>query len=221
MVVNQRGRFRGAATTPELIAAALRTEILSGEIPPGWPLRQEELAERFGVSRLPVRDALVRLEGQGLVQVLPNRGAFVVSLSAHEIREIYEIRILLEGDLIEQAVPLITDADWSRIESAHAASVRSAGRPEWVEGDWDLHRALYLPAARPRQLAIVETLRGTVARYWHAYSSLPARSDDWVADHDGIVQACRARSAGAAKRRVVEHLRRALEVVIAGLDTTD
>src|SRR3982750_1889647 len=97
--VNETHRFRRYSTTPDLIAESLRDEILRGEIPAGQPLRQEELAERFGVSRLPVRDALLRLEAQGLVHVFPNRGAFVISLSAGEVRGGYWMRVFPEGAL--------------------------------------------------------------------------------------------------------------------------
>src|SRR4051812_31097037 len=192
--VNETHRVRRYSTTPDLIADTLRDEILRGVIPPGQPLRQEELAERFGVSRLPVRDALLRLEAQGLVHVFPNRGAFVISLSPDEVREIYEMRILLEGDLLERAVPRMGDDDWRRINAASAESVRTANGPEWVEGDWKFHRALYEPAGRPIQLATIEKLRGTVARFWTVRSALPDRASEWLADHDAIVEACRARA---------------------------
>jgi DNA-binding GntR family transcriptional regulator len=210
---------RRGATTPDLIAERIRAEILGGVLAPGQPLRQEDLATRFGVSRLPVRDALVRLEAQGLVEVFPNRGAFVVSLSADEVREIYHLRVLLEGDMLELSVPRMTSDDWRRIDAAHEAAVRSADGPAWVDGDWDFHRALYLPAERPRQLAMIETLRGTVARYWSAYSALPARTAEWLADHDAILQACRARASVAARRRLEDHLRRASGLVLAGMDS--
>jgi DNA-binding GntR family transcriptional regulator len=215
MPVNDRTRVRRGATTPDLIADTLRDEILRGAVAPGQPLRQEELAARFGVSRLPVRDALLRLEAQGLVHVYPNRGAFVISLSANEVREIFEMRILLEGDLLERAVPLVTPDDWRRIDAAHAESVRSAGTDEWVEGDWRFHRALYECAARPRQLAMIEQLRATVARYWTAREALPSRTTEWLADHDAILAACRARASVAARRRLEDHLRRAMEVVLS------
>ena len=218
MPVNSPRGSRRASTTPDLIAESLREEILRGTIPPGQPLRQEELADRFGVSRLPVRDALLRLEAQGLVEVFPNRGAFVVSLSADEVREIYDLRILLEGDVIERAVPRMSADDWRRIDAAHEASVRSADAPEWADGDWQFHRALYLPADRPRQLAMIDTLRGTVARYWNAYSALPTRTAEWLADHQAILEACRSRAAAAARRRLGDHLRRASELVLAELD---
>ena len=215
--VNDAHRIRRYSTTPDLIAESLRHEILRGEIPPGQPLRQEELAERFGVSRLPVRDALLRLEAQGLVHVFPNRGAFVISLSPEEVREIYEMRILLEGDVLERAVPRISDDDWRRIEAANAESVRTANGPEWVEGDWKFHRALYEPAGRPRQLAMVEQLRGTVARFWTARTALPDRASEWLADHDAIVEACRARASVAARRRLEGHLTRVMELVLTRL----
>ena len=197
-------RLRRATTTPDLIADTLRDEILHGAFAPGQPLRQEELAERFGVSRLPVRDALLRLEAQGLVHVYPNRGAFVISLSPDEVREIYEMRILLEGDMIERAVPRMTADDWRRIDAAHAESARSANGPEWVEGDWAFHRALYEPAGRPRQLAMIEQLRGTVARYWTVRDALP-ESLGGVArrprrDRRGVSRAVVGRGAAAARR---------------------
>jgi len=214
MPVNDPARTRRFAATPDLIADSLRDEILRGVIEPGAPLRQEELAERFQVSRIPVRDALLRLESQGLVHVYPNRGAFVISLSADEVREIYDMRILLEGDLIERAVPRMTAEDWRRIDAAHAAATRTAGAPDWAEGDWAFHRALYEPAGRARQLELVELLRSTVARYSARYGALPEHTARWLADHDAIVEACRARAAVAARKRLEGHLARAADVVI-------
>jgi DNA-binding GntR family transcriptional regulator len=219
MAVNERTRVRRGATTPDLIADTLRDEILRGAVAPGQALRQEELADRFGVSRLPVRDALLRLEAQGLVHVYPNRGAFVIALSADEVQEIYDLRILLEGDLIERAVPRLTADDWRRIDAAHAHATRTAGGPEWVEGDWRFHRALYEPAGRPRQLAMIESLRATVARYSTAYDVLPERTTDWLGDHEAILEACRARAAVAARRRLEAHLHRASDTVLARLAT--
>jgi len=218
MAVNERTRVRRGATTPDIIADTLREDILRGAFAPGQALRQEELADRFGVSRLPVRDALLRLEAQGLVHVYPNRGAFVLSLSADEVREIYDLRILLEGDLLERAVPRLTAADWRRIDAAHAHATRTAGGPEWVDGDWRFHHALYEPAARSRQLAMIESLRATVARYSTAYSALPERTADWLGDHEAILEACRARAAVAARRRLEAHLHRAADIVIARVD---
>ena len=213
MPVNDTARARRFATTPDLIAESLRGEILRGVISPGAPLRQEELAARFQVSRIPVRDALLRLEAQGLVRVYPNRGAFVISLSPDEVREIYEMRVLLEGDMIERAVPRMAADDWRRIDAAHAEATRTAGTAGWMEGDWSFHRALYEPAGRARQLDLVEQLRATVARYSTRYDALPEHTARWLADHDSIVEACRARAAVASRKRLEAHLARAAQVV--------
>ena len=213
MPVNSTASAR-YATTPDFIAESLRDDILRGDIAPGAPLRQEELAERFQVSRIPVRDALLRLEAQGLVRVYPNRGAFVISLSPDEVREVFEMRVLLEGDMIERAVPRMTPDDWRRIDAAHAEATRTAGTSGWVEGDWSFHRALYEPAGRSRQLDLIEQQRATVARYATRYDALPEHTARWLADHDSIVEACRARAAVAARKRLESHLARAADVVI-------
>ena len=160
-----------------------------------------------------MRDALLRLEAQGLVRVYPNRGAFVISLSPDEVREIYEMRVLLEGDMIERAVPRMAADDWRRIDAAHAEATRTAGTAGWMEGDWSFHRALYEPAGRARQLDLVEQLRATVARYSTRYDALPEHTARWLADHDSIVEACRARAAVASRKRLEAHLARAAQVV--------
>jgi DNA-binding GntR family transcriptional regulator len=217
MPVNETRRVRRYATTPDLIADALRADILRGALAPGQALRQEELAGRFGVSRLPVRDALLRLEGEGLVDVQPNRGAYVTALSADEVREIYHLRVLLEGDAIAHAVPRLTPADRRRIDAAHAAAAHSADGPEWADGDRDFHLALYGPAGRPRQLATIETLRATVDRYSTAHAALPSRTAEWLADHDAIVAACLAGDAAGARRCLTDHLRRAESLVLSAM----
>jgi DNA-binding GntR family transcriptional regulator len=205
-------------TTPDIIADAPRAEIQAGAAPPGSALRQEELARRFGVSRLPVRDALLRLEGEGLVIVHPNRGAFVVSLSADEVREIFELRILLEGDVLERAVPRITRSHWRRIDAARINAAAGVDGPDWGELDRTFHLTLYSAAERPRQLAMIACLRGTVDRYWNAYSALSARATEWLRDHDDIVAAARAGDAAAARRLLEGHLERAAAMVLAELE---
>jgi DNA-binding GntR family transcriptional regulator len=195
----------------------LRSDIVAGALPPGQPLRQEELAERFGVSRLPVRDALLRLEAEGLVDVDPSRGAFVASLSAAEAREIHDLRVLLEGDAIARAVPVMTSADLTRVELAHLASVRAGDGPEWSARDREFHLALYEPGNRPRQLALIENLRVTLDRCQRAHAALPCHTTEWLRDHEALVAACRAGDASGARRLLVGHLERAAALVVADL----
>lgn len=206
-----------ARTTPDLIADALRAGIARGDPPPGAPLRQEALAARFGVSRLPVRDALRRLEAEGLVVVHPNRGAYVVRFNAAEVQEIYDLRRLLEGDLLTRAVPRMGARDLGEIEAALLVAERGADGPRWSELDESFHAALYGPAARPRQLGMVSGLRGAVRRYQAGHAALPERTAAWLRDHRTIFAACRAGDAAAARRALDDHLDRAGRLVLARL----
>src|SRR5437867_991093 len=94
--------------TPQAIADELRTELMKGLLGPGVDLPQVALARRFGVSRIPVRDALRVLAGEGLVEMDANRGARVINLKPAEIREVYDLRILLECDCLRRASKAIT-----------------------------------------------------------------------------------------------------------------
>jgi DNA-binding GntR family transcriptional regulator len=201
-------------TTPDLIADAIREAIARGEPPPGGALRQELLAERFGVSRIPVREALRRLEAEGLVVVYPNRGAYVSRLDADELREIYDLRIMLECDLLERAVGALSADDLTSIARAMAIAEENAPGPRWSEFDDAFHLALYAPARRPRQLAMVATLRGAVKHYRRAHQTLPAKTEEWLRDHRRILAACRRRDRDAARDRLARHLARAAEAVI-------
>jgi DNA-binding GntR family transcriptional regulator len=103
----------------------------------------------------------------------------VASLSADEVEEIFDLRILLETDAIARAVPRMTEEDLVAIETARQAADLGAGGADWARLDQAFHRSLYLPANRPRQLAWIETLRGTAERHWSAYSWLPSQTRDW------------------------------------------
>ena len=199
-------------TTPELIADALRDEIASGSLRAGQALRQDEIATRFGVSRIPVREALRRLEEDGLVTVHANRGAFVTTLAEGDIDEIFDMRLLLEVDLVKRAVASITDGDLEAIELELERAERGIRRPEWSKLDGEFHRALYAPAGRERQLTTVMSLRGLVQRSV-ANEALPLKAEDWRSDHRQIVDAYRKRDAAKAAALVQSHLERARQLV--------
>lgn len=208
------GALPPARTTPDLIADELRTRIARGEPPPGGALRQEDLAARFGVSRIPVREALRRLEAEGLVIVHPNRGAYVSRFSAAQVREIYELRVLLESDLLVRALARMTSDDLRVIESRMLAAEKRARESQWGELDDLFHAALYAPAQRPRHLAMVMALRGTVRHYRNAHSELPKNTKQWLRDHRAILAACRSGHGKSARRRLQVHLERAGQVVV-------
>jgi DNA-binding GntR family transcriptional regulator len=206
-----------AQTTSDLIAAELRQEILRGQVPPGSALRQELLAKRFSVSRIPVREALRALERDGLVEVHPNRGAYVVELSADQVTEIIDLRILIEGDLIARSVPRMSKNDIRAIAAAAEVAAAAANTPEWSQTDRHFHEILYIPAMRPQQLALALGLRRSIERYWAIYGQLPSRRKEWLKDHRQLVEACRDGDSKRAKSELVDHIRRAGEFLVERL----
>ncbi len=192
--------------TPQAIAAALRAELMAGSLRPGDELPQAALAERFGVSRIPVRDALRILAGEGLVEIEANRGARAISLTPDEVRELYDLRILLECDALRRAAPLLTPPLLADIERIRRKSDLDAVGPDWAEGDWEFHRALYLPAARPRHLALIESLRRTCRLFVAAHATMPAKRPRWLAEHREIVAHLRRGEAEQAVDMLRDHL---------------
>jgi DNA-binding GntR family transcriptional regulator len=174
--------------TPDMIAAALRSELMVGTLRPGAELSQVVLAERFGVSRIPIRDALRILAGEGLVEIEANRGARAIALTAGEVREIYDLRVLLECDCLRHAAKMMTPATLDEIERVRRKSDLDAGTPGWAAGDWAFHLALYSPAGRPRQIAMIEALRRTCQLHVGAYSTMPAKKPRWLSEHRSIVE---------------------------------
>ncbi|MCA9555343.1 MAG: GntR family transcriptional regulator [Myxococcales bacterium] len=201
--------------TPEHIATLLKQDILSGALPPGAELSQPALAGRFGVSRIPVRDALRDLAGQGLVEVIPNRGAYVISLSADEVREIYDLRILLECDCLARAAEKIQPKDFTEIERVRRKSDLDAATPLWAQGEWEFHRTLYAFAGRPRQITMIERLRQTCQIHISAYASLPAKKKRWLADHARMVELLRKGGTYEAVAVLEDHLRKSAEHLLA------
>lgn len=188
------------------LADALREEILAGRLAPGTVLSQTELASRFGVSRIPVRDALQQLAAQRLVLVLPGKGARVIELTQDELAEIYDLRVLLECDLLRRAIGNAGPQDHAEAEYALRKSSLEAGRPGWADGDWLFHAALYAPAGRMKQLSMVQELRRLCAMHAARYDTLVDRTPDWIAQHEGIFQAFKKGRADEAARRLQRHI---------------
>lgn len=188
------------------LADTLRTDILSGDLPPGTVLLQTDLAERYRTSRIPVRDALQRLAADRLVTVIPGKGAKVVALNREELAEVYDLRILLECDLVLRAAKLATPADHIETELVLRKSDLDAGRPGWRAGDNAFHAALYAPAQRPRQMALVAELRDTCAIHALRYDHLITKTDQWLSNHQAIFDQWRSGHGATAAALLAQHI---------------
>lgn len=201
--------------SPETIADELRRELMAGILRPGADLPQVGLAQRFGVSRIPIRDALRILAGEGLIEIEANRGARAISLTPGEVREVYDLRILLECDCLQRAAATITPAALRGIERVRLKSDLDAAGPDWAAGDWAFHRTIYQLAGRSRQLTMIEALRRTCSLFVSAYSTIPAKKPRWLNEHRLIVQHLQKGEAGKAVLVLQEHLEGAAQHLLA------
>jgi DNA-binding GntR family transcriptional regulator len=156
-------------TVTDALVEGLRKRILTGDIKEGEQLRQDVLAAEHGVSRIPVREALVQLEGEGFVEISHHKGATVTALSLEDIGEIFDLRALIEGDLLRRAIPKRTDKDVELatriLHRFDAALDNESEELTWSEFNWRFHAVLYAPAARARSMAVAKMLHDNAARY--------------------------------------------------------
>lgn len=192
--------------TATSVAEGLRHEILAGRLAPGAELQQAEIAARFGVSRIPVRDALNLLAAERLVDLRANRTARVTSLSASDLEEVFDLRLLLETDALARALPRMTEADLAAIAQEMRRCEVEAGLPTFPEADWRFHRAVYAPAGRRIGLALIRDLRRLCQIHLAVYPSLRAGADRWSADHRRLYAALAARDDAAAGATLRDHL---------------
>jgi DNA-binding GntR family transcriptional regulator len=197
---------RAASSAADRIADALRAEILGGARPAGSPLRQDAIAERFGVSHIPVREAFRHLSAQGLVTLRPNRGATVSQMSPAEARELLEIRCVLETQAIRWALPL-ADADvFARADRALKESERTEDVARWMELNWLFHSTLYARAARPRLLAMIEALDAQIDRFIRVLITGSDYRKQAQAEHRAILAAYKVRNAHAVVSLLEQHM---------------
>lgn len=202
-----------ATSTSTIVAEQLRAEIVGGRLRPGSPLRQEAIADKLGVSRMPVRDALSQLQAEGLVDWLPNRGAFVSSMSIDECVEIFDLRVMLECDALERAVPHHTDRSLRELRYIQSELEAAQDRESWAAGDRRFHECLYGPCARPRTLEIISALRNRVERFYLAALAPDDHRSGWRAEHREVVGAVAHGDGATACEALHRHLRNTQAIV--------
>lgn len=198
---------RNRRTTPGIVADVLRDAIMHGVLKSGQPLRQDELAGQFGLSRIPVREALRQLEGEGLVTMNPHRGAVVSTLSGDELQEICEIRTALETTAIRLAIPHLDEATLALAEEILRATGRETDVLEhWSRNNWRFHSTLYVPARRPRLLAMIKNLHDNVDRYLRLHVSMLHYKEKGQAEHWELLDACRRHDTDEAVAYLEQHI---------------
>lgn len=199
-----------SALLSERVTNSIRSLILSGELQPGSRIGQEQLAERFGTSRIPVREALKRLESDGLVSLVPNSGAWVAKVDIAECIEIYKIRERLEPLALSEAVKRMTDEHIEELAQLVEKMEQAADTEEFLRLDRAFHMASYRPAQMKQLVAMVERFWNTTQHYRRAFTTLVGSQGSWVihAEHRLMIDALRRRDAEGSAHILFEHIRR-------------
>lgn len=205
------------ASAADVIYGALRDAIIRGQLPEGETLRQDNIAQMFNVSRIPVREALKKLESQGLATSVRYKGVVVASMSVDEISEIFEFRALVEPRVIELAVPNLSAESLEEAQS-HCDAFAAETRPErWGDINRQFHAALYGDAHRPYYLSIVNATSDRVERYIRAQLDLTHGKQRARVEHQAIMDACLRRDAKAAAHLTRDHIVNAGKSLVAFL----
>jgi DNA-binding GntR family transcriptional regulator len=224
------------AALVEGLVQSLAADIASGRIPLNSWLRQESIADTFGVSRTPVREALRVLQAKGMVEVVPNRGALVRGPTPREIREAYALRAELEGFAAELAAQWIRDSQLQQLREAEQLfqqsvdtfvrdrrsgedlddpDVADGERAGWMKANDLFHRAVHVAAGNLRLVAAIVDLHRTFPRNltWSALSGDSRELLDNVRTHREIRVAIEERDSAEARKLMTGHIRRSGELV--------
>ncbi|HEY9280593.1 MAG TPA: GntR family transcriptional regulator [Eoetvoesiella sp.] len=227
---------RSSQTLADAIADGLRQAILAGALADGEVLRQADLAAQFGVSRVPIREALLKLEMDGLVETRPRRGTVVTSLNADDFQEILEMRLALEPLALGFAIDRLTldelAAASSILDKAQASMNRAASGTDetktefetrWGDLNWAFHRSLYAACGRSRLLDTIENLNLLFARHLRMRLNIVApallsptpesgarNTNEWgevLHEHRQILEACENKDVQGAQSLLKRHIK--------------
>lgn len=203
------------------VADALRELILTGNYEQGEQLRQDDVAKKLGVSRIPVREAFQQLEAEGLVVNVPYKGTVVSRLTPKEVREYFEIRMSLECDLLCRAIDNMTPEVIARARK-NISRMDTASPSKWGEINWQLHADLYSVADRPITLEMVKKIHDNLDRYVRIQLSLSERHRIRAnEEHSRLVTLCEEGRKSEAIELLQDHISEASKDLIAHMKDQD
>jgi len=203
------------ALSADAVADSLRELILDGTLGVGLQLRQEDLARRFGVSRIPVREALGRLQAEGLVEHFANRGSIVAGRSVEDLLETLDIRIALESRALRLALPNLSARDFKAAREIMRRYDESESPRQWTELNLEFHLTLCRPCARPRLVRMIEELVRGIDIHLRQHISHTMGRRNPQSEHKDILKACIAGDADLAVRLTEAHIERTKASLIA------
>jgi DNA-binding GntR family transcriptional regulator len=202
-------------TIQEAVFNHLREGIIAGDYKPGQRLKQQELAKSLNCSPIPIREALHRLAAEGFVSIDPQRGARIVDFNSHEIEEMYEVRMLLEGLAAERAALRMTPEAAAPIREILVKMDSPDITPEeWVRLNWEYHDSLYASAQQEFLRKTISNLRRNMEAALRLDFAQVGNYTAGRREHWAIFEACMRQDAKLASRLMVDHLARTAKGLI-------
>lgn len=194
-----------AQTLRERIVNILRESIIKGNLKPGERVAESDLADKYGISRTPIREAFRQLETEGFLKVIPRRGAEVTSLTEEDVREFYEVKSLLESYAAKVATEKLTEKDLKRLETLNSSMERFAKSGDikgFFKADNDFHDIFIQKCGNDKLCNIIQNLLQQFQRFRIASFVIKGRMEVSVEQHKDIIKACCDRNPGLVEQLV-------------------
>lgn len=194
------------SSAASIVFEALRSAIVEGDLKDGEPLRQDEIARMFNTSRIPVREAISRLEEQGLVKSIRYKGAVVAGLSLSEATEVFEFRAVLEAEVIKRAVPKMDTALLRKARTYCEDFAASPNVADWGDLNRKFHAALYSASGLEYHTSVLDNAMDRIDRYLRAQLVMSDQTRKVNEEHLAILEACEAGQSDAAAQLTRAHI---------------
>ena len=204
----------------DVVFNTLRKAILKGELKPGERLMEIALAERLGVSRTPVREAMRKLELEGLVVMIPRRGAQVANITEKDLNDVLEVRIALENLSIENACARMTEEQLAELKKAgryFEETIKEGNLVKLAEADVAFHEVIYKASDNRRLKQVLNNLREQIYRYRVEYLKEEETRNVLVKEHEEIYEAIKNRDVKKAQEISFRHIENQREAIIRSI----
>lgn len=200
------GEAKKGNAISDQIYLALRQQILGGDLEGGTPLRQDDIAGQHNVSKIPVREALKRLETEGLVEFRPRRGAIVRQINDTDLLEMLDIRIALECRALELAISNMDEQDLQLIREVHEEYKTASTQEQWSELNLRFHHCLLEPCGNQQLLTLLYDIEQKMGALMRARVTQASGLERPLREHATILEACENRDVEAAVKALRAHI---------------
>lgn len=208
----------------DIVFENLREAIINGQLRPGERLMEVQIAEELGVSRTPVREAIRKLELEGLVVMVPRKGAYVSNVSIKDISDVFQIRRALEGLAAELAAEKLTEEQLEELEQLLARTAETVNKLDvmtTVDIDTGFHQVIYEASRNEKLSSMLYHLREQIQRFRTQSLSRPGRLQQALMEHKAIMEALKEGDGELARRLVEEHIESAESALLAAFEESE